>query len=73
MCSELLPIKDSIRFFCPYCIKIKNRSRTFHTFHAIKYHLNSHEEQNLLFPDCDFVNIIKNVEKAAEFGLVRVQ
>ena len=46
--SKIIPIKDSTQNFllCKQCLKIKNRSRKFHSLHALKWHLtNQHGDE----------------------------
>jgi len=49
MITSNIEIKDSVstlRLFCQYCIKEKNRSKKFSTYHALKWHLkNCHENK----------------------------
>ena len=73
MLCEGQAIKDStVKLFCPYCLIQKNRSKTFRSYHAIRHHLTTNHQDSLPINDIKLPDLIQNVKKAIEIGLVRL-
>ena len=66
---SIVPIKYSTNglILCVYCIKIKNRSKRFASFHALTWHITHEHQEDIGIIDISDVSVPKSFMIKREF------